>query len=344
MTDTFPPLQDTVYFNTAYVGLMPKSLLEFRQKQDQNYFLQGDQYKINAYETLAAKTTQVGAFFGASPQNTLLVSNFSESIRLALSFLPKAKRALVFEEDYPSLTSAMKEAGLDVMQMPISANLEDTIADAVKKHKIDVLALSVVQYISGLEIDQQFLKELKKQYPQLLIIGDGTQYLGTANFNFNNSPFDVLAASGYKWLMAGFGNGVLFLSDHYLDEIQKSYEQIAERFYVGHFNILATASLAEAISYIKKTGFSEMIARKDELTVQLKEHLLELGLLSSWVSQRKKHSSIFAIPDQEGLFEKMKKNTISCAQRGGYIRLSLHYYNSEKDIEFLVDFLKKNML
>jgi len=69
-----------------------------------------------------------------------------------------------------------------------------------------------------------------------------------------------------------------------------------------------------------------------------------LGLLSSWVSQRKKHSSIFAIPDQEGLFEKMKKNTISCAQRGGYIRLSLHYYNSEKDIEFLVDFLKKNML
>ena len=40
------------------------------------------------------------------------------------------------------------------------------------------------------------------------MIGDGTQFLGAHAFHFNTSPFDVLAASGYKWLLAGFGNGV----------------------------------------------------------------------------------------------------------------------------------------
>jgi len=342
MIDEFPPLKNTTYFNTAYVGLIPKALLQFRQAEDERYFLEGDQYKLDAYKTLDVKTEQVGHFFGAKASETLLVSNFSEAIRFTLSFLPANMRFLTLEEDYPSLTDAILEKGFDVVQIPISEKVEKSIAEALEKESIDILALSVVQYISGLEIDQEFLHSIKKKYPNLLIIGDGTQFLGTAPFSFTDSPFDVLAASGYKWLMAGFGNGVLFFSEQFLHRIKKSYSQIQEHYYVGHFNLLATASLDKAICIIKERGFAKSIARKEKLTLYLKESLDEFGLLPTWIKQRKKHSSIFTLPNNNKLYERMIQNKINVSLRGGQIRISLHYYNSQEDIDILTHFLKKN--
>tara|TARA_A100001011_G_scaffold55179_1_gene53893 strand:+ start:2938 stop:4029 length:1092 start_codon:yes stop_codon:yes gene_type:complete len=344
MLEEFPPIKHSIYFNTAYVGLMPMQLSEFRQAHDQDYFLNGDLYKLDAYATIEKKGESVASFFGASKNQTILVSNFSESIRFALSMLPKSMRFLLLKEDYPSLTLAVKEAGFESTEIPVSYTLETDIETIIESKKIDVLALSVVQYISGIEIDQDFLLELKKKYPDLLIIGDGTQFLGTAPFNFTNSPFDVLAASGYKWLMAGFGNGVLFFSDYFKALINKSHDQIIEKYYVGHFNILAIASLAKAIELIQARGFSQMLDRKKHLTTLLNNGLLDLKLISPLISNRKKHSSIFAIPDKKNLFEKLIEKNIRCAQRGGFIRISLHFYNSEKDVEILLSFLKDHAI
>ena len=319
-------------------------LYEFRQAHDQDYFLNGDLYKLDAYATIEKKGESVASFFGASKNQTILVSNFSESIRFALSMLPKSMRFLLLKEDYPSLTLAVKEAGFESTEIPVSYTLETDIETIIESKKIDVLALSVVQYISGIEIDQDFLLELKKKYPDLLVIGDGTQFLGTAPFNFTNSPFDVLAASGYKWLMAGFGNGVLFFSDYFKALINKSHDQIIEKYYVGHFNILAIASLAKAIELIQARGFSQMLDRKKHLTTLLNNGLLDLKLISPLISNRKKHSSIFAISDKKNLFEKLIEKNIRCAQRGGFIRISLHFYNSEKDVEILLSFLKDHAI
>lgn len=342
MIDEFPPLKNTAYFNTAYVGLMPKALLQFRQAEDERYFLEGDQYKLNAYATLDAKTEHVARFFGATTSETLLVSNFSDAIRFILSFLPANMRFLTLEEDYPSLTNAILEKGFEVVQISISERVEKNIAEALEKESIDVLALSLVQYISGLEIDQEFLHSIKQKYPNLLIIGDGTQFLGTAPFSFAHSPFDVLAASGYKWLMAGFGNGVLFFSEQFSHKINKNYSQIQEHYYVGHFNLLATASLDKAISIIKERGFAESIVRKEKLTRSLKESLHELGILPPWITQRKTHSSIFTLPNKNNLYERMIQNKINVSLRGGQIRISLHFYNSQKDVDYITNFLKKN--
>tara|TARA_S200000501_G_scaffold178931_1_gene168529 strand:+ start:2235 stop:3326 length:1092 start_codon:yes stop_codon:yes gene_type:complete len=344
MHEEFPPLKHSIYFNTAYVGLMPMLLYEFRQAHDQNYFLKGDLYKLDAYATFEKKGESVASFFGAAKNQTILCSNFSESIRFALHMLPKSMRFLILEEDYPSLKLAVKEAGFESSEIPVSQTLETDIETFIKNKKIDALALSVVQYISGIEIDQDFLIELKKKHPDLLIIGDGTQFLGTAPFNFAKSPFDVLAASGYKWLMSGFGNGVLFFSDYFKALINKSHDQIIEKYYVGHFNILAIASLAKGIEIIKARGFSKMLDRKKHLTTLLQNGLLELKLISPLILNRKKHSSIFSIPDKKDLFEKLTEKNIRCAQRGGFVRISLHFYNSEKDVEVLLSFLKDHAI
>ena len=77
--------------------------------------------------------------------------------------------------------------------------MKKTIEAAIEKqfqtNEINILALSIVQYATGLLIDFDFLKTLKENYPNLILIGDGTQFLGAHVFNFESSPFDHLSSS-----------------------------------------------------------------------------------------------------------------------------------------------------
>ena len=61
-----------------------------------------------------------------------------------------------------------------------------------KYNKIEVIILSLVQYITGYKIDFKFLNELKIKFPDLIIIGDASQYCGTDFFNLERLISDVL--------------------------------------------------------------------------------------------------------------------------------------------------------
>ena len=95
-------------------------------------------------------------------------------------------------------------------------NIENLILRGVIKHKPNVLVVSIVQYIDGLKLNLDFIKKLKQQFSDLIIIGDATQYLGSEKFSFTDSGFDIVISSGYKWLFSGYGNAImLFKKDFY---------------------------------------------------------------------------------------------------------------------------------
>ena len=223
--------------------------------------------------------------------------------------------------------------------------MQPEIEEAIEKRlvlgDIDILALSIVQYASGLFIDIEFLKDLKERYPNLIIVGDGTQFLGAHHFNFDTSPFDVVAASGYKWLLAGFGNGVLMISEAYIDMIRKKPLSLFNLVFNGHFNILAIASLRFAIKAFEKQDFRLLMKKKDSLTQNAKQLLNDTGLIDPWVLQRAQHSSIFILKGEKGVHKKLIKNSIKCVPRGKGIRISFHYYNTDKDLNRLLEVLKK---
>jgi len=125
---------------------------------------------------------------------------------------PKAK-VLLLENDYPSVNWPFESRDFDVSYVRIDADVEHRIQETIVTKNIEVLALSLVQWLDGFLMDIDFLKELKKDYPNLIIIADGTQFCGTRNFDFTASGIDVLGASAYKWLLAGYGNGFMLFSD-----------------------------------------------------------------------------------------------------------------------------------
>ena len=309
-SDSFPLLTNQTYLNTAYVGLMSSALALHRTQQDKNYVDLGPLYKVKAYESLNATHDLVSQFFGSQPQNSFVVHNFSHGIRQALSFLPKDAKVLLLEDDYPSLCEAFHEFHFPFVSLKQQPDLEEAIEQVLSTNSIDILALSIVQYTSGLLIDFDFLKQIKEQYPRLIIIGDGTQFLGAHSFQFDKSPFDVVVGSGYKWMLAGFGNGILMVSQDFLEFAQIQAINLYNRVFNGHFNLLATSSLHFSISQLVQADFPKLMRQKEALSIRAKEALMETGFLASWVSTRKKHSSIFAIPDKKNLFEKLIEKNI----------------------------------
>ena len=338
-SESLPLLTNCTYLNTAYVGPMSTALAKFRQEQDQNFVHKGGEYKVKAYEILDETHEVIADFFGASSKYSFMVPNFSFGIRQALTLLPKSLKVLLLEEDYPSLCDAFSEQGFTITTVAQQLEVEQAIKARIEADQIDVLGLSIIQYTSGMFIDVDFLKELKQQFPKLLIIGDGTQFLGAHPFHFSTSPFDVVVGSGYKWLMAGFGNGVLLTSDNYYKRANITPEVIYNRIFSGHFNILATASLRFAIEDLKQNDFPALMEYKQELAEGVKLKLMELNYIESWVSKRKSHSSIFSLKGGEKLYHSLLKNNIQCALRGKGVRVSFHYYNQMSELDRLLNVL-----
>ena len=76
--------------------------------------------------------------------------------------------------------------------------------------------------------------------------------------------------------------------------------------------------------------------RVSYLSKVARERFASLGWLEPAVIKRPLHSSIFNIHGNAELFMKLKSNRIITSPRGKGLRVSFHFYNSEEDLEKLV--------
>ena len=115
------------------------------------------------------------------------------------------------ENDYPSVNWPFENRGFDINYVQPDHRFEENILAEIESKEISILALSLVQWLNGVKVEADFLKRLKQEHPDLLIIADGTQHNGAFCLDFDDSGIDVLGSSGYKWLLGGYGNGFMLI-------------------------------------------------------------------------------------------------------------------------------------
>lgn len=352
----FPALADSVYLNTAANGLLPQSVYEWRRQQDEELLNKPDKFRMQHKKIIHQTKQLLADFFDSQISDIAMVPNFSHGINMVLEGVEKGVKVLLLKEDYPTVNWPVENRDFEVIYTHIDENLESNILQTIEKHRPSVFLFSMVQWLSGIKIDFEFLRKIKSEFPDILFIGDGTQYLGTEKFSFQKSALDIMACSGYKWLTAGFGNGFLMMKENAKQKIRTftagfnsapDFETGLEalpyikHFEPGHLDSLSYGSIAQSISFVQKQGVEKCYTNILQLSTKAKTELAALGLLKKEVVNRVNHSSIFNIKAEEGLFEKLNQNKISTSPRGGGIRLSFHYYNDENDLDKLIEVLKK---
>ena len=335
----FPALKSSTYFNTAYVGLMSQKLYDFRSSFEINYLHNADQHKIDAYDRLDQTHESISYFIGSKKEQTFFVSNFSMGIRLIMDCLPKGSNVLYLKDDYHSLVDAIEERDFNHHSLFIEEQLEEKIQHALSQNSFDAIIISLVQFTHGFKIDFDFLGQLKEKYPNMLIIGDATQHIGADLFNFNTSPFDAIACSGYKWLLAGFGNGFIALSNQFFEVTNTSRDTLEHKVFSGHFNILGAASLVFALDYLQAHDFKKLVKKNKLLSEKLRSELIKIGRIPEF-HLRKNQSTIVSIHGEEAILKQLEKRGVRASYRGKYLRFSIHFYNSTNEIENLIGLIK----
>lgn len=354
----FPILRQYIYVNTPVLGPLYDDLLDWRQERDLDFLLKASGMRTKTLDTISETRTAVGNYFNCKRENVALLNNFSTGMNMLLEGLDKKQKVLLLENDYPSVDWPFASRDFQISYAKIDENLEQNIKEALEKDTIGILALSIVQWQNGIKIDLDFLRNLKRDNPKLLIIADGTQFLGTTNFSFEKSGIDVIGASAYKWLLAGYGSGFMLFKDgvkercaiqttgfNAADAIPEKKEDIrfARRFEPGHLACSNFGSLKFSLDFFERIGKDKIEEQNQKLSQKAKREFTELELLEDAVVSRKEHSTIFNIKGNDALFQHLMKNDVICAQRGNGIRLGFHFYNTEKDLDTIVRILKKTL-
>lgn len=350
----FPVLEQYTYLNTAASGLLPEKVWEFRQEHDLDFLIKASLLKEKMGDILTGVRESVGEFFGCAPNRVGLVPNFSYGFNSVLESIDNPSKFLLLKNDYPSINWAVESRDFKVVYAEIDQNLEDNILEQIEKERPDFFAFSIVQYINGVKLSMDFLEKLKERFPDLILIADGTQYFGTEDFHFDRSGIDIAISSCYKWMNAGYGNAFMLFNESIQGKIYpkhlgfgslqgkyKAHEgNFIGKFEPGHYDTLNFGSLKVAIDLIKEKGMDAITERISLLKNKARDRFAAAGLIEDWIAEREDFAPLFNIKGDDKLFNQLREKSVITSQRGDGIRVSMHYFNSEEDLDKLFKILK----
>ena len=336
----FPALENKIYLDTARSGLMFNELLRWRKEHEIDFLNNGSQFRLN-HEILLEKTrAEINNFLGSNNLTTFLVQNFSIGLSLLLKSIKSEKSVLIVKNDYSSIINQVSFSGLSYNFVNNDFDVEAQILDGINKYNPDLFIFSIVQHIDGTLIDLDFIKEIKKDFPHILIIADGTQFCGTKFFNFQDSEIDILISSGYKWMLGGYGNGFIsFNHRHHKSHFKIDRQHFINLFEPGHHDTLNFGSLLFSLKKMSNFGLDEIEKKINTLSLYALEKLKRKKLLTPKIIKRSSHSNIFNIKGDKKLYQQLLSNNVICSQRGDGIRISLNFFNTKEEIDYFLSII-----
>ena len=255
------------------------------------------------------------------------------------------------------------EAGV----VPASAYI-DAINERTK-----AIVLSSTQWCNGYRVDLEAIAEACSARGVWLVV-DAVQQLGA--LPVPTASVDFLLAGGHKWLNAPMGTGIACLSDRVLDELQPAswgylnltppeggwvnyfttptitpdrdyaFTDSAKRFEIGGTaNYPGAVCLSEALRVTNAVGVEQSAERIWSLGERLQEGLRGLDVRLETPFDRENRAGIITFHTgsrerDSACLERLLAEGVSVSQRYtagvGGVRVSVHYYNNEDDVDRLV--------
>jgi len=228
-----------------------------------------------------------------------------------------------------------------------------------------VVAISSVQFASGYRTDLATLGEYCQSKGVFLCV-DAIQSLGVFPIDVRAMNIDFLAADGHKWLCAPEGAGIFYVRDELqghlrptsvgwmsmrdgwnFDKYQFEFADSAKRYDSGSYNLAGVYALGGAIELIEEIGIEPISQRLLLLTDRLVRGLREKGYRVVSSRAPGEGSGIVAflsdLHDPQQVQRHLQgEHRIVIAVRRGRLRASPHVYNTEAEIDQLVEALPKH--
>jgi selenocysteine lyase/cysteine desulfurase len=303
----------------------------------------------------------------ASPDAIALTQNTSEGINTVANMLdwqPGDNVVINNLEFFPNYWPwlRLKKRGVEIRMIEHRngyITTEDWAAQIDANTK--VIALSSVAWINGLKHDLEALGALAKQHGAYLVT-DAIQSVGVIETDVRKGPVDFLSCGGHKWLFSLLGSGFFYCREELIEQFEPVYvgwqsdaerfdytfreynlAPTAQRFMHGNTSIAGVHSMNAGLKYINQIGLENIEKRNRHLTDYLIEQVRPLGVgFLSPLEDQYRSSFINIIPSDPNAVVEMarQRNILVCAREGG-VRVSPNFYNTEEEIDQLVQVVRE---
>lgn len=290
-----------------------------------------------------------------------LVKNTSEALSFVAFGLDwkSGDQIVISDEEFPSnrvVWEALRPLGVEVIQVGLKGADPEGDLLAACGPRVRLMAISAVQYASGMRLDLARLGEGCERRGVLLCI-DAIQQLGALPFDVQQNRCAFAMADGHKWMLGPEGLGVFYCRSDLRDQLKLheygwhmlehagDYDRIdweparsARRFECGSPNLLGAMALEASLSLLEEVGMQRVAAALAERIDWLRQGLGGLNgveILSPAEHGRRSGILTFRLAgwDNTELFERLKAQQVVCALRGGGIRFSPHFYTEARVID-----------
>jgi selenocysteine lyase/cysteine desulfurase len=166
----------------------------------------------------------VGRLLGVEPSGVAVTDSTTTGIMLAVNGLDwrSGDRVLIPAGSFPSNRFPwhwLARQGVEVVEVPDDPAVPDAERfAAAMTARTRVVSVGWVSYRTGRRRDLAALGELCRARGALFVV-DGTQGVGGLHLDLAAAPCDLLACSGYKWLLAPYGVGFARLAPELADRL-----------------------------------------------------------------------------------------------------------------------------
>jgi cysteine desulfurase/selenocysteine lyase len=370
LREEFPITRNYNFMNHAAAAPISRRAAEgarrYLEHSENNSYLRGGFFKqVDRVRGLAAQ------LINANPDEIAFTKSTSEGLSFVANGLTwqNGDNVVITNAEFPANIypwQALRSLGVQVRmvleedgRIPLERVME-TIDSRTR-----VVSISSVQFASGFRTDLATLGEYCQSKGVFLCV-DAIQSLGAFPIDVKSMNIDFLASGGHKWLCAPEGAGIFYVRKEiqgYLrpttigwmtmkepfefSKHQFEFADTARRYEAGSYNLPGVFGLGAAIELLLDIGIEQISHRllllTDRLTAQLRDKgyrvissrsPTEASGIVAFISDLHKHDQV-----QQHL---EREHRIVIAVRCGRLRASPHIYNSEREIDQLVETLPKH--
>jgi len=313
-----------------------------------------------AYETKRL----IAGLLHTRPERIAFTLNTAEGVSILASGInwQPGDRVLLYRYEYPAnvypyLNQKRHGVEIDFMEP------EDwrITVDVIKKHitpRTKLLSLSFVQFLTGFRADVEAIGKFCREQ-NIIFAVDAIQGLPHSSIDVERSNIDFLATGTHKWMMGTEGTAFVYISERAQDLIKQAsmgassvshpfnffdfdarrLRDDASRYENGTQNFPGIAALNAALKFHADFGFAEIEKSVLAHSAYLISRFTSHGVKVLTPEKEDERSAIVSIEIEkpEEVLERLQKKNIIVAVRGGKLRLSPHFYNTEEELRTAVN-------
>lgn len=370
----FPHEADLCYLNHAAVAPWPKRTAEAVQRfAFENMTCGAEKYPQWMAVESELRERLRWLLNAPSADDIALVKNTSEGLSFVAAGLnwSPGDQVIGIADDFPSnrvVWEALDSQGVEFIQVDTNASGDPESALLARiTDRTRLMAISSVHFATGIRLDLKRLSVACKAKDILLCV-DAIQSLGAVRFDLQETPADFVVADGHKWMLGPEGLGVFYVNPQLRESLQLTqfgwamrkspgnYSPVpweaarsAKRFEPGSPNMLGIHALHASIGLLQEVGF-DLIERSLRKNIAFLRERLSMvrGMALRTPEDPGRSAGILSLhvesADPDRLWRELMDERIICASRGGFLRLSPHFYTRQQALEKAVDSIQRVIL